>query len=116
MRPTGQVRRCFGTDRNTGSNWRLNHFILKGHAFGIVFRKPRLRGVDINGDLEMLGVPDLLARIHVDQHGHWYPSIGPCGNRNERRPQLGGTGLGPLVLNALILYRLYLTRIPAVRS
>ena len=29
-----------------------------------------LRGIGIRKDLEVIGVSDLLARIHVDQHGH----------------------------------------------
>ena len=80
------------------------------------FSSRQFRRIGIGEDLEMIGVSDLLASIHVNEHGHRYPLIGPCGNRNERRPQLGGTGLGPLVLNALILYRLCLTRLAAVRS
>ena len=54
-----------------GSRWRAYYLVLKGHAFGIVFRKPGLRGVRIREDLEVIGVSNLLARIHVDQHGHF---------------------------------------------
>jgi hypothetical protein len=42
------------------SRWRAYHLVLKGHAFGIVFRKPGLRGVGIREDLEVIGVSDLL--------------------------------------------------------
>jgi len=35
------------------------HFVLKGHALGIVFREPRFRGVSIRKDL-MFEVSDLL--------------------------------------------------------
>src|SRR6476659_433295 len=31
-----------------------DHLVLKGHAFGIVFRKPRLCGVSIREDLEVI--------------------------------------------------------------
>ena len=42
-----------------GSNWLLYHFVLKGHAFGIVFRKPGLRGIGVREDLEVIAVSDL---------------------------------------------------------
>jgi hypothetical protein len=42
------------------SPWRADHLVLKGHAFGIVFRKPGLRGVGIREDLEVIAVSDLL--------------------------------------------------------
>ena len=37
-----------------------DHLILKGHAFRVVLRKPRFRGVGIREDLEVIGVSDLL--------------------------------------------------------
>jgi hypothetical protein len=40
------------------------HLVLKSHALGIVFRKPRLRGVSVGEDLEVIRVCDPLARIH----------------------------------------------------
>src|SRR5512132_1535536 len=54
----------------SASRWRADHLVLKGYAFRIVFRIPRLRGVSIRKDLEVIRVPDLFARIDVDQHGH----------------------------------------------
>jgi hypothetical protein len=54
-----------------GSRGRTYHLILKGHAFGIVVRKPSFRGVGIREDLEVIGVSDLLTSVDIDQHGHW---------------------------------------------
>ena len=43
-----------------GSRWRAYYLVLKGHAFGIVFRKPGLRGVRIREDLEVIRSPTCL--------------------------------------------------------
>jgi hypothetical protein len=51
---------------SVGGLFRFEHVVLKGHAFGIVFRKLGFRGVSICEDLEMIAVSDLFARIHVD--------------------------------------------------
>jgi hypothetical protein len=53
--------------RGAGSRWWAYHLVVEGNAFGIVFRKPGFRGVGIREDLEVIGVCELLARIHVDQ-------------------------------------------------
>jgi hypothetical protein len=37
---------------------------------GVVFLEPRFRGVDIPEYLDVVGVADPLARIHVNEHGH----------------------------------------------
>src|SRR4051794_20585752 len=59
------------------------HLGLKGDAFGLVFLEPGVRRIGIREDLEMIEVSDLLASIHINEHGHRYPLIGPCENRNE---------------------------------
>src|SRR5438552_584019 len=56
----------------SGRHWGAPHLVFKGHAFRIVFGKPCLRGIGISKDLDMFEVSDLLARIHVDQHCHWW--------------------------------------------
>ena len=53
----------------------LQNLILEGDPFGIVFLELCFRGVRICEDLEVVAVSNLLARIHVDQHGHFEPWI-----------------------------------------
>jgi hypothetical protein len=49
---------------------RAYYLVLKGHALGIVFRKPGFRGVGIREDLEVIGVSDLLAGVDIDPDCH----------------------------------------------
>jgi hypothetical protein len=44
--------------------------IFECDAFRIVFLEPRFRGIEVCKDLDVVDVADLLARIHVDEHGH----------------------------------------------
>ena len=46
-------------------------FVLKGHAFRVVFREPGFRGVGIREHLEVISVADLLAGVDIDENGHW---------------------------------------------
>jgi hypothetical protein len=43
---------------------------IRTPPFGVIFLEPRFRGVDIREHLDVVGVADLLARIHVNEHGH----------------------------------------------
>ena len=60
--------------------FRPGHLVLKRHAFGIVFRKPRLSRVSICEDLEVVAASNLLARIQVSV-------IGGSIMRTEKRPR-----------------------------
>jgi hypothetical protein len=90
-----QAKRIIGSAPNgldpRGSNWRREycssaliqaaaglrayHLILKGNAFGIVFRKPGCCRLKFCEELEVVGVSNLLARIHVYQHTHGDPRL-----------------------------------------
>jgi hypothetical protein len=48
----------------------LQNVILERDTFGVVFCEPRFRSVQTCKDLEMVGIADLLARIHVNEYGH----------------------------------------------
>src|SRR4051812_22043044 len=76
----GRLLPVWGLEAHAGSaNQTLSagkssyHLVLKCHAFGLVFLEPGVRRIGIREDLEMIGVSDLLARIHVNEHGHRYP-------------------------------------------
>jgi hypothetical protein len=47
------------------------HLVLERNAFGVVLLEPSFSGILIGGHPEVILVADLLARIDVDQHGHW---------------------------------------------
>jgi hypothetical protein len=67
------------------SNWRLYHLVLKGHALRIIFLEPSVRRIGIGEDLEVIGVPDLLARIHVNEHSHgWRSDLADRGSGPDR--------------------------------
>src|SRR5713226_7000966 len=52
--------------------WSLQNLIFECLAFGVVFLEPGFRGVDICKHLEMLGIADLFACIHVNEDAcHW---------------------------------------------
>ena len=44
----------------------IQNFVFKGYAFRVVFLEPCFRGVGIREDLEVIGVPKLLAGVDVD--------------------------------------------------
>jgi hypothetical protein len=53
-------------------SWRplsFQNLVLKGYAFGVVFREPRFRGVSGGEDLQMVLVADPFVRIDVDPDG-----------------------------------------------
>src|SRR5258705_11331819 len=60
-----------------------NHWILKRHAFRVVFRKPRFRGVRIGEDLDVVAVAYLLAAVDIypDRHCLLGDSILSIANR-----------------------------------
>ena len=41
----------------------------------VVFLEPSLRGLGIRENLEVSMVSDLLARIHINEHGHLIPGF-----------------------------------------
>ena len=61
------------------SRWRAYYLVLKGQAFRVVVLKPSVRSVGIREDLEVIWVPDPLARIHVNEHSHRGNPILPPG-------------------------------------
>ena len=62
-----------------GSRWRAYYLVLKGQAFRVVVLEPSVRSVGIREDLEVIWVPDPLARIHVNEHSHRGNPILPPG-------------------------------------
>jgi hypothetical protein len=48
----------------------LQDLILKHHAFQVVFLQPRLNGILVRKDLEVILVTDLLARMDIDPNCH----------------------------------------------
>jgi hypothetical protein len=44
--------------------------MFERNAFSVVFREPSLGGLFVGEDLEIVGVPDTLACIHVNEHCH----------------------------------------------
>ena len=72
------------------SRWRAYYLVLKGQAFRVVVLEPSVRSVGIREDLEVIWVPDPLARIHVNEHSHRGKShLAATGSGPD---QLGGTG------------------------
>jgi hypothetical protein len=77
--------------------------VLKSHAFRIVFRKHAAAASAFAKKLEVIGITILLARIHVDQHGHGpiptcQQGSGPDQQESREKP-------GPLTLRCPILNR-----------
>src|SRR6202011_5617858 len=50
----------------------IQDLIFERGPFGVIFLEPFFRGVDVRERLDMFGVADLFACIHVNEHGsHW---------------------------------------------
>src|SRR3954468_10952779 len=47
------------------------NLVLKDHAFRVVLREPRFRGILVCEHLEVIRVANLLAGVDVDKNGHW---------------------------------------------
>ena len=71
----------------------IPELILKGYAFGVVFLEPFCGSIRGGEDLKVLGVANLLARVHVNKDGHCV-SLSDESGLSEKRSSVLSMSLG----------------------